>query len=288
MRTCPYCLNISYYHFIIASRIFRRCPECDLIYQAPLNSCDEGPSASRMSYCNENSDEQMQASRSDLFNYILNLLETNQNIGTLMDVGTGCGLFLLAAQGRGWNAKGVDPSVNSVRMARDKLGLEVTKGTLQGYRKNSEFDVITFINVLDHSDMPWLEIDMAKNLLRPGGLIYLRFPNGLVHSSVYRIAFQYGLHNSVRKFLVFHKYSFTAKYIRRLLRDRGFTEITFYNSPPVLGDPYKIFPNPTISTYIKRSVHLLAHSAQVLSGGHLLFSPSLEAIAIKRADNHSY
>jgi len=242
----------------------------------------------REDYFDRHSGDQLAGQRVRLYDHILELITGNLGVGRLLDVGTGCGFFLVAAQKRQWEVKGIEPSIQSVAVAQQQNGLDVFTGTLQEYDENSYFDVLTFINALEHSTMPWLEIDMAKNLLRPGGLIYLRFPNGLVHSSVYRMAFQCGLHNSVRKLLVFHKYSFTAKYIRRLLRDRGFTKITFYNSPPVLGDPYKIFPNPTLSTYIKRSVHRLVHSAHVLSGGHLLFGPSLEAIAIKRVDNHSY
>ena len=205
----------------------------------------------------------------------------------MLDVGTGCGFFLVSAKMKGWEVKGIEPSVQSTEVARLQNNLDVFPGTLQEYYEKGQFDAITLINVLDHSVMPWREIDRAKNLLRPGGLIYLRFPNGFLHSGIYRMACRYGLSNSLRKFLVFHKYSFTSAYIRRLLHDQGFIQITILNAPPAQGDPYKIFPHPTLSTYVKRLVHLFSQSARFFSGGTVLLGASLEIIASKKADSYS-
>lgn len=281
MKNCPYCHSISDFHFQIAPRRFNRCPRCDLVYHATVTSYDEVLCAYRKSYFNRHSEDQMQGSRAELFDYILNLIEANQDIGTLMDVGTGCGLFLLAAQRRGWNAKGIDPSVRSVQVARDNLGLEVSAGTLQDYRENSEFDVITFINVLDHSALPWLEINCARRLLRAGGLIYLRFPNGYIHSQIYRRADKFGLSDLLRKFLVFHIYSFTPRHIMRLLHDHGFVQTTVLNSPPSEGDPHKLFRGPISATYMKRLIYLIAKCTEKISRRQLFLGTSLEVTAIK-------
>jgi len=135
--------------------------------------------------------------------------------------------------------------------------------------------------------LPWQEITLANKLLQLGGLVYLRFPNGLLHSQICLVARKCGLSNSLSKFLVFHVYSFTPIFMRRLLHDHGFGQITIRNSQPSEGDPNKLFPNLTLSTYVKRLVHLLAQSAQVLSGGEFLLGSFLEAIAVKRADNYS-
>lgn len=285
MVTCPYCKNSAVWHFNNHRRAYYRCSECDLIFQLMSKSYDDVVAIYRKDYFDEYSYDQVEGYRVKLYDHILEIIAQNKKAGMLLDVGTGCGFFLAAAVKRDWKVKGIEPSMQSAEVARRQNNVDIFPGTLREYEEKGQFDAITFINVLDHSAMPWLEIDMAKNLLRPGGLIYLRFPNGFLHSGVYRMACKYGLQNSIRKFLVFHKYSFTSKYMQRLLQDQGFIKTTFFNSPPVQGDPYKIFPHPTLSTYVKRLVHLLANSGQVLSGGQFLLGSSLEVTAVKRVDN---
>jgi len=286
MKTCPYCKNYAVWYFTNYRRAYYRCSECDLIFQIISKSYDDVVDTYKNNYFDEYSHDQLEGQRIKLYDHILELIAKDRGAGRLLDVGTGCGFFLVSAKMKGWEVKGIEPSVQSTEVARLQNNLDVFPGTLQEYYEKGQFDAITFINVLDHSVMPWREIDRAKNLLRPGGLIYLRFPNGFLHSRIYRMACRSGLNNSLRKFLVFHKYSFTSAYIRRLLHDQGFIQVTILNSPAVQGDPYKIFPHPTLSTYVKRLAHLLAQSAQVLSGGEFFLGSSLEAIAVQRADNY--
>jgi SAM-dependent methyltransferase len=196
-------------------------------------------------------------------------------------VGTGCGFFLVAAQKKGWEAKGIEPSEQSVEVARNQNALDVFNGNLGKYNENDKFDVITFINVLDHLVEPWKEIELAKQFLKPEGIIFIRFPNGFLHTHIYRLASKFGLANLVRKFLVFHQCSFTPKYIKRLLSDFGFSEITVLNSPPSEGDPHNLFFNPTFASYIKKSLYILAKAIGFISGHNILLGTSLEVTAIK-------
>ena len=138
----------------------------------------------RKNYFIEHSADQTGGNRNTLFDHALDLIETKKRIGKLLDVGTGCGFFLIAAWERGWQVKGVEPSIQSVELAQEEYGLDVFNGTLRDYNDDSPFDVITFNNVLEHSVLPWQEIALANKLLQPGGLVYLRFPNGVLHSHV--------------------------------------------------------------------------------------------------------
>jgi len=194
---------------------------------------------------------------------------------------------LVAAQKSQWEAAGIEPSIQSVEVARRRNSLDVFAGTLKEYAENKQFDVITFINVLDHLIWPWQEIDRAKKLLRPGGLIYLRFPNGLVHSQLYRAAKNCGLGKSLGRFLVSHEYSFTPKYIRKLFHDHGFIQTTILNSPPSEGDPHELFPYPSFATYVKQLVYLFAKCTEAISCRRLLMGPSLEATAVKSKNPHN-
>jgi SAM-dependent methyltransferase len=210
-----------------------------------------------------------------------------REVGRLLDVGTGCGFFLVSAQKRRWEVAGVEPSVQSVEVARRENDLDVFTGTLQDYEENSKFDVITFINVLEHSALPWREIYRASELLRPGGLIYLRFPNGFLHSRIYRLAQVFALEEPVNKFLLFHHYSFTPRYIRSMLDDHGFVRTTIRNSPPSEGDPNRLFSNLNIATRIKRVVYSIAKMTKTISLGRLFVGTSLEVTAIKPDNDYS-
>ena len=283
MKNCPYCSSAGDFYFWIFSRIYNRCSGCDLIYKQGQDSYDKILTHYREDYFGRYYFDQAEGIRNRLFNHILDLIEENRGIGRLLDVGTGCGFFLVAAKKRGWEAKGIEPSTQSVEVAQRQYELDVFNGTLREYDGNVQFDVITFINVLDHSVEPWKEIERARNLLKSGGLIYLRFPNGFLHTQIYRLALKFRLVNLVQKFLVFHQFCFTPKFIRRFLSDWNFSRIAILNSPPSEGDPHKLFYLPTLAQFIKRSFHMMAKTFEVISVRKILLGTSLEVIAIKRA-----
>ncbi len=282
MKSCPYCCSPGDFYFRIFSRIYNRCSGCDLIYKQTQDSYDKILTHYREDYFGRYSADQVEGSRNKLFDYVLDLIGERKKIGRLLDVGTGSGFFLVAAQKKGWEVKGIEPSKQSVEKAQRQYGLDVFKGTLREYNGNGQFDVITFINVLEHSAEPWKEIERARSLLKPEGLIFIRFPNGFLHTRIYRLALKCGLANRVHKFLVFHQFCFTPKFIRRFLSDCGFSGIIILNSPPSEGDPAKLFYSYIFAQYIKRSFHLMAKAIEVISGRKILVGTSLEVIAIKR------
>jgi SAM-dependent methyltransferase len=225
--------------------------------------------------------EQVEGRRERLFDHILDLVEEHTETGRLLDVGTSCGFFLVAAREKGWKVKGIEPSMQSAELAQEQNNLDVFQGTLQQYNDNGQFDVVTFINVLEHSTLPWREIDRASELLRPGGLLYLRFPNGFLHSRIHRAAHKFGLSKQVGRFLVFHQYSFTPVYIRSLLHNHGFVQATVSHSPPSNAEPHKLLNSPTFSTYLKRFIYAIAKCTETMSRRRLFLGTSLEVTAIK-------
>jgi 2-polyprenyl-3-methyl-5-hydroxy-6-metoxy-1,4-benzoquinol methylase len=285
MTKCPYCRDSGDLYFAIDYRTYHRCLGCDLIYQILQESRGDVLTAYREDYFERFSVDQTAGSRNTVFTHALDLIETKKKRGRLLDVGTGCGFFLATAHKRRWEAKGVEPSIQSVEVARKKNCLDVFYGTFMEYDGDGQFDVITFINVLDHSAMPWREIEKASQLLCPGGLVYLRFPNGLLHSRIYSMAQKCGLTSSLRKFLVFHNYLFTPQYIVRLLSDHGFVKTSILISPPSEGDPHRLFPAASVADLVKRLIYSLARATETISIGRLLLGTSLEVTAIK-PDNH--
>ena len=92
---------------------------------------------------------------------------------------------------------------------------------------------------------------------------------------------KYPLANWLSRFLVFHQYSFTTRYIRRLLQNSGFVQATIHNSPLSEGDPHQLFPHASFATYVKRLIYLIVEGTQIITFGQLFLGPSLEVTAIK-------
>ena len=282
MKNCPYCGSAGHFDFKILSRIYCRCRECDLIFRSIQGGHEKILETYRRGdYFGSYSCDQTKGKRDKLYEYILDSIEDKKGTRSLMDVGTGCGFFLHAAQKRGWSVKGIEPSGQSAEVACSQNKLDVFWGTLNEYSGDDQYDVITFINVLDHSAEPWREIERARYLLIPGGILYLRFPNGFLHTRLYKLAFQLGFADSIRKFLVFHEFPFTPVYIRRLLKDTGFSEIKVENSPPSEGDPHNLFPAPAFAKGVKKLLYLAAKAIQSITFGRVLLGTSLEVIAAK-------
>jgi len=101
METCPYCSHSGDRQFTAYSRTYHCCLSCDLIYQSPPKCYYDVVSTYRENYFTNHSADQTGGSRNTLFSHALDLIETEKSMGKLLDVGTGCGFFLIAAHERG-------------------------------------------------------------------------------------------------------------------------------------------------------------------------------------------
>ena len=97
--------------------------------------------------------------------------------GRLLDVGCGNGRLLAAMRWAGWLVEGVEPDERAAAHARS-LGLTVHSGTLEdaGFPASS-FDAITMTHVLEHLPDPVEALQRCRELLRPGGRLWLATPN---------------------------------------------------------------------------------------------------------------
>jgi len=98
--------------------------------------------------------------------------------GKLLDVGAAYGLFLDEARKAGWNAEGVEISAAAARVARRLTGLPVAEGPLERARFAPEsFDAITLWDVLEHATEVRSFLGRVRELLRPGGWLFITVPN---------------------------------------------------------------------------------------------------------------
>jgi len=211
---------------------YYRCRSCDLIFFKQVSRADNIKLLHyyRDKYDSECSNDQNAELRKSLYTRIIKDIEQYKAPGRLLDVGCGRGHFLIEAKAKGWHVTGVDPSIHSIRHARQLIQDAAVLGTLKDLNPDLRFDVITSLNVLDHLSEPWVETARMKTFLSPGGILYLRFPNGLFHSHVIKLFSKFGLSHLIQSYLIFHQYAFTPSYVRKLLSDTGFTDIYIRNS----------------------------------------------------------
>ena len=286
-KSCHYCSSDAVKYLKTPLKIFYRCPECRLVFNSKPETYDTVLKKYQKEYYSNFSMDQKNGYRENLFIHILKQIEEKIGIGKLLDVGTGCGNFLIAARKRGWEVKGIEPSIQSAEIACHQYGLDVFNGSLRNFSRHEKFNTITFNNVLEHSVEPWKEIERASKLLNPGGLIYIRFPNGNLHTKIYRFATTYGVADHIYKYLVFHQIPLTPAYIQRLLSDQNFFDISFDNSPPSQGDPNDLFAHPLVSKAIKKSIYAIAIGFKIISLKKILVGTSLEVTALKRTAEYS-
>jgi SAM-dependent methyltransferase len=94
-----------------------------------------------------------------------------------LEVGSYAGGFLAAANDEGWAFEGLDLSDEVCVFARGK-GLRVTAGEIDSFKPDLFFDAIAIWNTFEQLYDARAALIAARNLLRPGGILALRFPNG--------------------------------------------------------------------------------------------------------------
>jgi 2-polyprenyl-3-methyl-5-hydroxy-6-metoxy-1,4-benzoquinol methylase len=98
--------------------------------------------------------------------------------GRLLDVGTAAGAFLGAAKARGWEVEGCEPNRWMAEWGSRHYGVFIRAGELfdQEYPQKS-FDVVTLWDVVEHTPDPARVLSRISELLKPGGLLIINYPD---------------------------------------------------------------------------------------------------------------
>lgn len=116
----------------------------------------------------------------DVYNERYDVLEKHLGRkGSVLDVGSGPGLFLELGRRLGWVIKGVEPSEKAARYSQQELGLDVVNIFLNEDTASSlgQFDVVHMGEVLEHLVDPAEMLKIAHHLITPDGLLMLIVPN---------------------------------------------------------------------------------------------------------------
>lgn len=220
---CPVCHSAKRDFFIsrFALDIYE-CLNCTHYYMHPrikfdklveLYACDK--TAAKI----YKSDMQMGIDRAKAA-YGLSLLE---KIGPpdkkkIMDLGCGSGLFLTVAHESGWTTcVGVDANDEFKDVYSDEHGIQYISSTFEALDSNAlgdAYDVITLWNVLEHLyDLDGI-VAKLKELLKPGGLLFIMVPN--VKSLATRI-----IRERSATFNWKHVSHFSTKSLKMLMQKQG-------------------------------------------------------------------
>ncbi|RME59781.1 MAG: class I SAM-dependent methyltransferase, partial [Candidatus Dadabacteria bacterium] len=162
---------------ITGAQTIVKCRDCSLIYENPRLPI-EAIIYGYKSADNAGHDSQHQMRRASFLKALKKLKKHLPPQGArVLDVGTAGGAFLEAAEDFGYQAVGIEPSDYLVEAGKKK-GLNIYGGTLQDNPiKGEKFDMVCFWDVLEHIADPVETILLAKEMLKPDGILLINYPD---------------------------------------------------------------------------------------------------------------
>lgn len=200
-----------------------RCAECELVYQNPR------PTPERLAPHYPNDYGPYRAARRTLLARLgwrhgyelfrrLRFVTRFKHRGRLLDVGCASGTFLAGIREMGqWDALwGLELSRHAAAAAR-RRGVDVVVARFEDQSlPESDFDVITLWDVMEHLPEPVTTLAMVRRSLKPDGLLFLSVP--LLDSLDARLFGRYWIGLDLPR----HLHVPSRRTLRRLLADTGF------------------------------------------------------------------
>ncbi len=152
------------------------------------------------------------------------LIESRANTGRgrLLDIGCGYGFFLQEMKYRGWKVEGIEISEVGRKFVREKWDIHVYSQPLENLAlPENSFDVVTLFYVIEHVFDPLGLLMEVKRVLRPDGLILLRWPHSTpIINILGPVSRKLDLYHTP-----YHLYDFSPRTMEKMLTLCGFREI---------------------------------------------------------------
>lgn len=100
-----------------------------------------------------------------------------KSTGSLLDVGCGTGAFLYTMQQSGWEITGLEPDETARTKAKELYKLNLDSSEKLFSLPAESFDAITMWHVLEHVHQLHNYIKRLRELLKPGGKLFIAVPN---------------------------------------------------------------------------------------------------------------
>jgi SAM-dependent methyltransferase len=183
--------------------------------------------------------------------------------GRLLEIGTGAGFFLKAAERAGWGVAGVEVSREAVGFASARLNLDVRQEPSETMALSAEaFDVAVMFDVIEHLLDPVLSLQRVRAALRPGGLLVVSTPN-VNALTRFALGADWAVLSPAE-----HLFNFSASSLDRVLRRAGFSDVTLERKYEGFG----VFEtmNPRY-THAPSTLRNKAYNALVSTVGRVVF-----------------
>ncbi len=165
-----------------------------------------------------------------------------KNISNWLDIGTGPGLFLEAAELLGMQALGIEPSVQAYEYAKSR-GHEVINDFFnsENSKKIGKFDAVHTSAVLEHIPDPETFLSNIRNCLSEDGVLVVVVPND--NNPIQEIFTRNGAKPKWWLAPPFHLNYFSHQSLQKILQNSGFEVIKSTSSFPIdffllMGDDY--------------------------------------------------
>jgi SAM-dependent methyltransferase len=269
--------------FNVHGRRYARCRGCDARVATPLPDPGDLEAFYREQYHAIFGAAESSPQRCAMLRLLLERLPRRPP-GRLLDVGCGAGHLLALARDAGWDVAGVEPSAAACAIARREYGLQVEAAPVEtADLPGAAFDVVTMVNVLDQAPDPVRLLEATRRLLRPGGLMMARVPNGDFHRAAWAVLRRLpsAAGRRLSSLVIFHPVSLNAKAIRTLLERTGFARIRVTTAP--LSGPDRTSGGEPAGRIILAGLTALGRivvgAGAAFTADRLLLSPSLLAFA---------
>jgi len=129
----------------------------------------------------------------------------------VFEVGAGIGCTVKAFELAGYEASGVEPNEGFRGFSRDRLRSTVRSGCLDDVDLTKPHDLVLLIHVIEHFNRPSDSLRTIRQLIKPGGYLYVECPNVAAPHAAPGKLFHFA-----------HVYNFTPRTLSMIARAGGF------------------------------------------------------------------
>jgi len=199
---------------------FSRCQDCDFVFSNPILS--EADIRNFYEHLEDDEYHLEAEGRSKNFKKILKRLGKIPIPGNrLLDIGAASGIFLKLARDQGYQVFGIEPSQYLADEARNRYGIHLFPGTVEGFTSQKPFSLITLLDILEHLVEPDQFMKKVAGLMEKQGVLVIVTPD--VSSLAAKIFNKHWWH-----YRIAHLNFFNKKSLSILLGNHGFEILSLH------------------------------------------------------------
>lgn len=217
-------------------RIWVKCKKCGLIYTNPIPS-EKSMDEFYFQVWKERRKGGKYTNVDGSIEFLISMsnrrLEKLENIyrkkGTILDIGTGIGVFTGVAKERGWQVEGLEFNKNDCDYAEKNFGITLLQENFYNFSNDRKYDVVTMFEVIEHLRTPLKDLKKIGEIVKKDGMLVIATP---IVDSLH--AKKEGL-NAANWYVVSHLSYFSFDILRNYLDSAGFKIVEVNYSPEGYG-----------------------------------------------------